>query len=115
VGGSVQLAAALLTCILAVLSVVVQGTDHRFLMIFTRLINILIQLLQLSLLMWTIVGAVWTFSVRSNVQHTVSDSSSYCQSTLYNFAYWLIIIQFFFIGLTWFCMCYKGLRGKPDV
>ncbi|UJR18074.1 hypothetical protein I4U23_004974 [Adineta vaga] len=54
---------------------------------------------------WFIVGCVWVFNVRGQVQFDNPDQPDYCHKSLYNFAYCLLIAQYNVIFLIC-CICY---------
>ncbi|CAF1330413.1 unnamed protein product [Didymodactylos carnosus] len=59
----------------------------------TRLIASVVCLLNFFSLIWIIVGCVWTFSVQSTVQHDDAKLNTYCNRTLYDFLFWIPILN----------------------
>ncbi|CAF0860614.1 unnamed protein product [Rotaria sordida] len=63
---------------------------------------IIIFLMSLFLFVWFIVGNVWIFGAQNIVDFRNEQSSNYCHSTLYNFAFWILIITYI---MTVVCCC----------
>ncbi|CAF1295572.1 unnamed protein product [Didymodactylos carnosus] len=62
---------------------------------------------------WFLAGNFWIFSVRHTVQYSKHDTSTWCHPTLYQVAYWSIIIAYilFFINCIGGC-AYKAYQQK---
>jgi hypothetical protein len=58
---------------------------------------------------WFIIGNVWVFSNANTVQYTNASSDTYCDRTLYLFAFWSIIATYISGVLTCFCSCFSSL------
>ncbi|CAF1404782.1 unnamed protein product [Adineta steineri] len=81
--------------------------------------SIIILILPLQLLFalwflaWFIVGNVWVFSCKSRVQYTdPTNTSTYCQQTLYSAAYGLIISTYIVVGIVAILTVKRRVIGK---
>ena len=67
-------------------------------------------------------GNVWVFEVYETVVYDDDTSASFCDQTCYLFAFWSIIVQWIFIGLSFLCisiscllaMCLKCADDNVD-
>ncbi|CAF2315735.1 unnamed protein product [Rotaria sp. Silwood2] len=55
---------------------------------------VIICLMTFFLFAWFIAGNVWVFGARNIVDFDDKKSINYCHSTLYNFAFWIVIITY---------------------
>ncbi|CAF0806959.1 unnamed protein product [Rotaria sp. Silwood1] len=58
------------------------------------IIIVIIFLMIIFLFAWFIAGNVWVFGARNIVDFDNEKSLNYCHSTLYNFAFWIIIVTY---------------------
>lgn len=65
--------------------------------------NCLTSLVELFLFIWFILGNVWVYSIKQNVQYSPEIIQTYCHQTLYLFAFWVITLSWIFTAL--FCCC----------
>lgn len=63
-------------------------------------------LISMFLLAWFIAGCVWVY--RTPTPSSVPGGTLYCDSTTYQFAYWLLLITFIIVGLIMTCTCCCG-------
>ncbi|CAF1512659.1 unnamed protein product [Rotaria magnacalcarata] len=103
VGGSSSLTWLLLTIIISSLTLVVKGSRSYLLVCFIVLMSSMIVLLQVFNFIWLIIGSVWTFSVKNQVQYTYQYESNFCQKLLYQFTYVYLIIIWILFGLQSCC------------
>ena len=60
-------------------------------------------------------GNVWVFGANNRVQHDNPQLNTYCQMTLYRFAFWIIIITYIMMAVSC-CLsccraCFKGISS----
>lgn len=59
---------------------------------------------------------MYVFRIKSNVQFYQSDKDNYCEKTMYNFAFGIVVIHYIFFGL-FFCSriitCWKKWCVDP--
>jgi hypothetical protein len=103
----VQGAIGLLIIVIHIVTIVYIMCITKFKYLFICIIFALIIFLFLFLFAWFIAGNVWVFSVTKRVQFSDrTNTNSYCNGTLYQAAFWLLIAQYimsvyFFCSLTW--------------
>jgi len=61
-----------------------------------RSIPIVAFLLNIFILGWFIAGCVWVFGAWNKVQYKHPYRTNYCSSTLYRFAFWLLLLSIFY-------------------
>lgn len=59
----------------------------------TKGIAAILIVLNIFIFGWLIAGCVWIFGVWGKVQYNNPDQSNYCASTLYRFAFWLLLLS----------------------
>ncbi|CAF0797841.1 unnamed protein product [Adineta ricciae] len=69
--------------------------------------------MSLFLFAWFIAGNVWIFGVHKKVDLDNSSSPNYCQRTLYQFAFAMLIISYVMCGISCCCSCFRScLQAK---
>jgi succinate dehydrogenase hydrophobic anchor subunit len=58
-----------------------------------RGISIVVFLLNIFIFAWFIAGCVWVFGAWNKVQYKRPNRTNYCSSTLYRFAFWLLLLS----------------------
>jgi hypothetical protein len=67
-------------------------------------------LINLFLLAWFIAGNYWVYHIHNTVQSDdPSELNTYCDKTLYLFAFWLITASYIALGLALLCCCGLGI------
>lgn len=66
-------------------------------------------LISIFLFIWFILGCIWTFGVRSQVQFNNPSLPNYCQPTLYKWTFALLIITIVWAVLQCCFSCCKGI------
>ncbi|XP_070711102.1 transmembrane protein 272-like [Pempheris klunzingeri] len=63
-------------------------------------------LVSLFFFCWFIAGNVWIYSIyEPNYNKTTTSIDTYCDKTLYLFAFWTTNMTYILLGLMLFCMC----------
>ena len=102
VGGSVLLCWIILTIVLSLLTMFFAYKRSIVSVIGVGIMSVLIVLIQIFLIIWLIVGSVWTFGIRNRVQHIINypfNFPVYCDKTLYQATFAFIIILYIFFVL----------------
>ncbi|CAF1348574.1 unnamed protein product [Adineta steineri] len=72
------------------------------------LVSLVVSLMSVFLCVWFIVGNVWVFSVHSKVDLDNPLSINYCQRTLYQFAFTIIIMTYVMSVISCCCSCFRS-------
>jgi hypothetical protein len=81
--------------------------------------------ISLFAVIWFIIGNVWVFSKHSTVQYTNSSLGTYCNQTLYQYAFWSIIVSYILTVVSGCCSgcstvctpllaCFSGKNNPSD-
>jgi hypothetical protein len=102
VGGSVSLVSIILTVGISLLTMFFAYTRSIISIICVGILGLVIVILQIFLIIWLIIGSVWTFSIRNRVEYQINypfNLRFYCNKTLYQFTFAYIIIIYILIAL----------------
>jgi hypothetical protein len=116
VAGAVGLSAiglSLLQLSLGCFNVFKPGADSALAKYGYRGISIILFLLNIFSVCWFIAGCVWVFRVWNEVQYERPGQTNYCKSTLYRFAFWLLLLSIIYHLITC-CQSCRQLTGKKD-
>jgi len=108
VSGSVLLVWIIIVIILSLVTMFFGYTRSKLSLTCVFILSIKIFILLIFLIIWLIVGSVWTFSIRNRVEHTINYPFNfyfYCHKTLYRFTFAFLIILFILIALQIFSRC----------
>ncbi len=116
VAGSVALVWIVLTILLSLATMFYAYTRSIITIICVVILSLSIFILQIFLIIWLIIGSVWTFRVRSRVQFVINypfNFPVYCNRTLYQFTFTYLIIVYILLALQC-CVqcCTRFLRSK---
>ncbi|CAF1376407.1 unnamed protein product [Adineta steineri] len=112
VSGACGIATILLTIIitLAFILCIKRGTAGASIVsgCIIGLVCLILFLMSFFLFAWFIVGNVWVFSVHSKVDLDNPLSVNYCQRTLYQFAFTIIIMTYVMSVISCCCSCFRS-------
>lgn len=118
VGGSFSLVWIILTIALSLLTMFFPYTRSTISVICVGILSILIFVGEIFLIIWLIVGSVWTFGIRNRVEYIINypfNFRFYCHKTLYQFTFVYLIILYILITLHILSRCYLGIfRSKQN-
>lgn len=102
VGGSILFCWIILTIALSLVTMFVAYKRLTVSVIAVGITSVLIVLIEIFLIIWLIVGSVWTFGIRNRVQNIINypfNFPVYCDKTLYQATSAFIIILYIFFAL----------------
>jgi hypothetical protein len=116
VSGAVLLVWIIIVIFLSLVTMFFGYTSSKISLGCVFILSIKIFILLIFLIIWLIVGSIWTFSIRNRVEYTINHPFHfyfYCHKTLYQFTFVYLIILFIFIPLLiCFRCCTKIFRSK---
>ncbi|CAF4356530.1 unnamed protein product [Rotaria sp. Silwood2] len=102
VAGSVSIGSIILIILLSLLTIFISYKSSTMTTIIVLILSFFIFVGEIFSIIWLIIGSVWTFRIRTRVEHRIYypfNIRSYCHRTLYQFTFIYLIIIYILIGL----------------
>ncbi len=106
VAGSVSTEWILLSFILSIITIIVKHIRSSILVGFIILTGLMIIIINLFLVIWVILGIIWTLKALNTVQYTNPHVNTFCQQTLYQFTLGYAVMTYILSALQcWYRLC----------